>query len=146
MRTDPWYPLRYELARSRRYEKGFVLVAGHVGGGQKAGGRQTKAAVDAYARVLRDTDAVWAHGGRLYVLLAETAIDQADEVIARLGQSVPESSRISGAEMAAFPEDGLTTAALIEAVSRRAAPALPGLPAPVPARTRVAIGGPGALP
>lgn len=124
MRTDPWYPLRYELARSRRYEKAFVLAAGHVGG-ERGSARRTKNAVEAYARVVRDTDAVWEHRGRLYILLTETAIDGASEVVERLGQSLDEELRIRDLQMAAFPDDGVTTAALITATEKHGA-ASPG--------------------
>lgn len=122
MRTDPWYPLRYELARSRRYEKDFVLAAGHVGG-ERGSARRTKNAVEAYSRVVRDTDAVWEHRGRLYILLAETSIDAASEVVERLGQSLEEELRIRDLQMAAFPDDGVTTAALITATEKQDAPA-----------------------
>jgi hypothetical protein len=119
MRTDPWYPLRYELARSRRYEKQFVLAAGQVGEGGRASARQTKAALETYARLVRDTDAVWVHRGRLFLLLAETTLETAPEVIERFGRSVSAELRIAELRMAGFPADGLTSAALTAAVEER---------------------------
>jgi hypothetical protein len=119
VRTDPWYPLRYELARSRRYQKGFVLAAGRVGTGEQ-GGRRLKGALQSYAHLVRDTDAVWTHRGRLYILLAETSADEAGDVIDRLGQSVADAVRITDVRTASFPGDGLTSAALIAAVSEDA--------------------------
>jgi hypothetical protein len=102
-----WNDLRRELDRCRRFGREFALV--RVPGRDR--GR--------IARLVRSTDYVWSDRAATYVLLPESNTASAEGLIARLQREAPELLPERGVQVASFPEDGLTSGALLSALSGR---------------------------
>jgi hypothetical protein len=120
--TGPWDHLRRELDRARRYGREFALI--------RIAGADRDRAAD-LAALLRTSDYVWLHGRATYVLLPEAGRSAAEQLVARLDHAAPSVLADDALELAAFPEDGLTSGALLAAVRGRPIPRLPAGPASV---------------
>jgi len=133
-RHDPWDELRTELARSRRYERKFVLLqvpcrgalngrAPRPGGGVRSC-REQLLEVSAF---LRSVDRAWLAEEDVYVLLPESDRAMGEAFLARVRRLAPEVLPVEGVQLAAFPEDGATSGALLAALDRRPLPAVTAL-------------------
>lgn len=114
--ADAWAEFRRELERSRRYERRFVLVAFSLRAGEN--GRRTPglgaaSAVPLVRSLLRSVDHAWASGDLIYVLLPEADRRTAEAFLARLRAHEPALVGLDDARVAAFPEDGVTSGALL---------------------------------
>jgi hypothetical protein len=127
-RDAGWEALHAELARSRRHERGFVLLAipaaawaasAQVAELDAAEGNLDQVGLEQARRVvplLRTTDHAWADGPTLYVLLSECALDQARSFVERAQAELPDIFGPDSVAYAAFPDDGLTVGALVQGV------------------------------
>jgi hypothetical protein len=123
MREELWN----ELTRSRRYGRSFLLLRI----------RLTRPAAAARARrprrpverdksdsglehgVFRRTDRVWEDEDEFYVLLPECDRSKGDAVVSRVRALLVESLGEAEIAMAAFPDDGVTSGALLVALRSR---------------------------
>jgi hypothetical protein len=122
-----WTEFRRELRRSRRGGRPLTLlrIAGEelpTNGPDGAGDLATRSR--RLALHLRLVDRTWVDDGSIYVLLPESPRSAADILVSRIrvdspGQ-LPEFVRV-----ASFPEDGLTSGAIIAAVNGGAVDAVP---------------------
>ncbi len=121
-RRDEWDELRREIARCRRYERTFALV------------RIDRIVGPALDSQVRSIDRTWTTGGATYVLLPEADRDAGESFVARLRREAAAS--VDGARMtvASFPDEGLTSGALLEVLRGGGAPTH----APVPAGPLIA--------
>ena len=115
--------LSAELYRSRRYQRPFVLASISR---RSLNGHGATARAD-LTQHIRAIDRVWEIGDRIFLLLPETDRHGADQLIARLADGESELLPRQHVSLAAFPDDGLTSAALLAAVTREpvADPAAP---------------------
>jgi hypothetical protein len=118
-----------ELARSRRYERPFVLARVPPRPGSAG------ALAGALRDLLRSVDRVWEERDGVYFLLPESGPETASRLLARIAEPLAgllhERAVVA---VATFPHDGLTQRALRAAVADRAAAPPRGDPLqPVPA-------------
>ena len=99
---DVWDELRREIARSRRFDRPFSLL------------RIEATPARRITPNLRAIDSEWLVGAITYVLLPECARESGEALVARLRRELPETLEDSVVSVAAFPEDGLTSGALLE--------------------------------
>lgn len=129
--SESWDAFRRELDRSRRFGRQFVLMRIPAGETLRATGGSVSAArgpLGAMPLALRAIDQAWTMEGSVYAVLPESNRPAAMALIARLRASMPDAASLDEIEIAEFPEDGLTTGALV--ASLRAAP-VPGEVPPV---------------
>jgi hypothetical protein len=130
----PFDDLRREMDRARRHERPFAVV--RIGLGADAVEHDATAALVASLRArdgersaLRSIDRWWRSSNDLFLLLPETSADAARMALRRVGG---DEALLNGTwQVAAFPEDGITTGALFEALGARA-PGGEDLPAELP--------------
>jgi len=96
-----------ELYRSRRYGRQMALV------GVPAGEKATMRLIQRSVRLL---DQVWLDREQVYILLPEGDREEAEGLLTRLASADPIMVDVEAARLAVFPEDALTTEALIQAV------------------------------
>lgn len=114
--TQPWDAFRRELDRSRRFERQFVLMRATPGGALQGPGEPGSDAggpLGMLPLVLRGIDQAWAVDGDIYVLLPESDRASAVSLVARLRSTMPDAESLEDIQIAEFPQDGLTTGALI---------------------------------
>ena len=123
---DHWEELRRELHRSRRYKHHFVLA--RIPGKEHAHASIRPALrraefyeqeVQTLSSFLRSVDLVWEDGGSIYVLAPECDRVMGEALIARLRKQASEVLPEDGVRLAAFPEDGLTSGALLASLRNR---------------------------
>ena len=111
-----WAEFRRELRRSRRSTRPMTLLRTLTPLGPDA---VPEADADARSRRLhqhlRLVDRTWVDDGAVYILLPETSRAAADALVSRLHTVAPELLP-GDVRMATFPDDGLTSGALISAV------------------------------
>lgn len=112
-----WAEFRRELRRSRRSGRPMTLLRTRSAVTAEAAG-----AVDdlddrsrAFHDHLRLVDRTWVDDGSVYILLPETSRAAADSLVSRLVTLAPELLP-GDVRLATFPDDGLTSGALISAV------------------------------
>jgi hypothetical protein len=133
----PFDELRREMDRARRHERPFAVVRIRLGSGG-TDGQSTETLVtalragDEARSALRSIDRWWRSANDLFLLLPETSADAARVALRRVGG---DQAVLTGMwQVAAFPEDGITTGALFEALGARPPggedlpAALPGMP------------------
>jgi hypothetical protein len=100
--------IQRELHRSRRYQRPFVLLCISTSPGD-AGGE-----IPPWRLVLRNVDRVWTLGGRSWILLPESGIDDGLGLLQRLRDHLPEllSNRTIG--VSTFPESAVTFEGLVD--------------------------------
>lgn len=111
-----WAEFRRELRRSRRSVRPMTLL-------RLRGPADPEAAIEAdleglsrrLHEHLRLVDRTWVDDGSVYVLLPESTRAAADSLLARLRVVAPELI-VDDLRLATFPDDGLTSGALISAV------------------------------
>ncbi len=115
-----WAEFRREMRRARRGVRPLTLV--RVPG---PGPESTESTIDLIARSLqfgqhlRLVDRTWVDDGSIYVLLPESPRAAADILLGRLRAIAPELLAV-GVRIATFPDDGLTSGAIIAAVHNSA--------------------------
>ena len=144
---DPWLVLRSEIDRSRRYGHPLTLIRlspAPVAPGVRAPRRSlwhgraarwagpTALVADLRPHV-RTCDAVWAHGGLVFLLLPETERPAAEILVARLRERGPAPVRDAELRLASFPRDGFTGEALLAGLAGGGLPLGETLPGPEPA-------------
>ncbi|HYM63809.1 MAG TPA: hypothetical protein VES61_03935 [Gaiellaceae bacterium] len=123
MREELWN----ELTRSRRYGRSFLLLRIQVPRpAAVAQTRRARRAVERYKSdggllhgVFRRIDRVWEDEDDFYVLLPECDRSKGDAVIGRVRALLVDSLGEAEIAMAAFPDDGVTSGALLVALRRR---------------------------
>lgn len=111
---DPWAQFRRELNRSRRYRHDLTLVWLGPRDDEEVIGEELLATVQS---LTRDVDCCWIADGRMLVLLPESARTGAERLVSRLAGAEPKLLARLEVRIAAFPEDGLTSGALLDAVA-----------------------------
>jgi hypothetical protein len=104
-----WAEFHRELARARRFDRPFAIVRLAPEAGHDAG--ELMAVRDDVAAMARRTDRIWIDGDDVLALLPETSTATAARFVERLQERpivVP-----AQASIAAFPDDGITSGALI---------------------------------
>jgi hypothetical protein len=113
--------LRGELDRGRRYCRPFALVRVPLGGtaahGRRSWGRRRAPVAE---DLVRSTDTAWTSDGALYLLLPESDRTSAEQCVKRLGATVDLVA--SAAATVVFPDDGVTTGGLLEALAKAPEP------------------------
>jgi hypothetical protein len=121
--SERWSPaeeLQLELDRSRRFGHHFALVC--ISSCREIEDRWASIRELAYgvSSLLRRVDRVWIDGAGVYVLVPECDRTMVEALLDRLGERL---SRLLGEDnrsqvsSAVFPEDGLTSGALLNALS-----------------------------
>jgi hypothetical protein len=114
--------LYIELNRSRRYGHSFVLMRIACRNEAEGGWKWVREIANAMGSLLRSVDRVWSEGANVYLLLPECNQTMAEAMLARirepLSKLLPEEDRAS-VSSAAFPDDGVTSAALFDALHAR---------------------------
>jgi hypothetical protein len=123
MREELWN----ELTRSRRYGRSFLLlrirlarpaaVARSRHPRRPAERDKTDSGLD--HGVFRRTDRVWEDEDEFFVLLPECDRSKGDAVVSRVRALLVDSLGEAEIAMAAFPDDGVTSGALLVALRRR---------------------------
>jgi hypothetical protein len=118
---DIWAELRRELARSRRYERRFVVirVPCETEGASPASSGTVGRKARELSAFLRSVDRAWSAEAGVYLLLPESDRSMGEAFLARVRRQAPELLPEDGVAMAVFPEDGWTSGALIAAVEGR---------------------------
>jgi hypothetical protein len=116
--------LRRELDRSRRHRRSFALLRLSLASGAATTGPAAPDDVDGQmlslvGASLRLTDRAWRAGNDVVVLLPEAGRETAADLAARLERLAP-GRFVPPAGIAVFPEDGLTSGALVDALDRDA--------------------------
>ena len=100
--ADVWDELRREIARSRRFGRSFALVRiGRISGTR-------------LAPSMRTIDREWVANGVTYVLLPECDRAAGESLVARLRRELSDVLAGCAVAVASFPEDGLTSGALLK--------------------------------
>lgn len=121
-RGDSWQQLEQELIRSRRYGRRFVLLRVPVP-------RQLSPDEQALRlrTFLRSIDRAWSMGRDVYLLLPEGDRSTGEALVTRVERQAPELISPERVRVAAFPDDGLTSGALLAFVNDEPV-AIPDLP------------------
>ena len=110
-----WTEFRRELRRARRSARPLTLLRIPTPGRATSEGPDAATVVRDIGAELRLIDRTWVDGDSIYVMLPESSRAAAEVVVERL-RGTSASSVIDAAGMATFPEDGLTSGALLAAV------------------------------
>jgi hypothetical protein len=132
-----WQQLSRELDRSRRFDRTFSLI--RVGlEGAEGGDEGLRTRIESLARSMRSIDSTWKSGTGLYLLLPETDRQAAATLGMRIRRVSP-TLLPDSVSIVSFPDDGITSGALLEALDaapeRRSQPwaaLVPSLPATEP--------------
>jgi hypothetical protein len=125
--VSAWTTLHAELARSRRYRRTFALVQvdlvpASTPTRRRRQSRRSRAA-DLVSNGFRTTDVAWSDGRRLMLLLPECGRREARCLLARMARELGPAVDVPGARIAVFPDDGVTSGALLARVNGDAPPA-----------------------
>ncbi len=116
-RGDEWEELRREIARCRRYGRTFALVRID---------RIVGAALESQVRMI---DRKWTAGNATYVLLPEADREAGESLVSRLRRDPATSLDGAQVTVASFPDDGLTSGALLKVLRGTRAPKHAAVPA-----------------
>ena len=114
-----WGYLRTELARSRRHDRRFVLVGvpeeiwtqrKDDANAKVQRGLDVAAAVQS---IVRRPDRAWVDGSRLHILLSDCDRQQGLAFIARARGAMPQIFADPRVKLVVFPDDGITSGALL---------------------------------
>jgi hypothetical protein len=117
-----WSYLRTELARSRRHDRHFALVGVPEDvwadvtaddDGRIERGLDVAAAVQS---LVRRPDRAWVDGGRLHILLTECDRQRGLSFLARARGAMPQVFADDRIRLVVFPEDGITSGALLSSL------------------------------
>jgi hypothetical protein len=115
-----WMEFRRELRRARRHRRPLTLMripGGHTDGSD--GPHDLRATARLIGARLRLIDRTWVDDGSIYVMLPESPGAAASTAVQRATAVAPGLAE-SQVRVATFPDDGLTSGALIAAVNDRA--------------------------
>lgn len=120
LRASGMDELRRELDRARRHRRSFALVrlaAGPADGVPRESARSGDAMARLVGASLRITDRAWRDGHGVMIMQPETDRASAEAFAERLRSMAPDrlAAPIS---IAIFPDDGLTSGALLDALDR----------------------------
>ena len=110
-----WAEFRRELRRSRRNTRPMTLLRTLSAVGPGAVPQDPEVRSRRLHEHLRLVDRTWVDDGAVYLLLPETSRPAADSLVGRLQTIAPELLP-GDVRVATFPDDGLTSGALISAV------------------------------
>ena len=110
-----WAEFRRELRRSRRSTRPMTLLRTLAPVGPDAAPEDPEVRSRRLHEHLRLVDRTWVDDGAVYLLLPETSRAAADSLVGRLQTLAPELLP-GDVRIATFPDDGLTSGALISAV------------------------------
>lgn len=131
IRRSAFEELQNELTRSRRYEHPFFVVRIPCWStGQERWKRGQELAFD-LSSLVRSVDRVWADGSDVYLLLPECGRERGMGMLARISDPLAEllsEAERAGISLAAFPDDGLTSGALLDALHGHSAHTRTGVP------------------
>lgn len=120
-----WTEFRRELRRARRHRRALTLVRiPHRGSDAAAASRDLRDLTDRIGAGLRLIDRAWVDNGNIYVMLPESSRADASVAVERLMTLDPNLSP-DDVRVASFPDDGLTSGALIAAVHDMAIDRIP---------------------
>ncbi|MGH2604355.1 MAG: hypothetical protein ACRDQW_08420 [Haloechinothrix sp.] len=127
--TNPssrWLPLLAELDRSRRYGRGFALIRidavialPRAGLADRRRRRRDGSLPERLRTRLRHSDHLWEERGRVYVLLPEADRAGATHALQRVRRVDPELLTATATQVAVFPDDGVTSGALLTSLQHR---------------------------
>lgn len=109
-----WHHFAVELDRARRHERPLAVIRISPPADTSRSEADRKREL---ARQLRSVDRAWIDGDDIYILLPESDSAAGQAMLSRIGRLG--SSWVGEARMAAFPDDGITTAALLAALRGR---------------------------
>lgn len=110
-----WTEFRRELRRARRSGRPLTLLRIPIPERTSADAPGGATLVRAIAAELRLIDRTWVDGDSIYLMLPESSRSAATVVVDRLA-ATPAMAAVAAAHLATFPEDGLTSGALLAAV------------------------------
>lgn len=120
LRASGMEELRRELDRARRHRRSFALVRLSAGPSE-ATARETASSRDAMTRLvgasLRITDRAWRERDGVMIMQPETDRASAEAFAERLRSMTPDGLA-TPISIAIFPDDGLTSGALLDALDR----------------------------
>lgn len=119
-----WTEFRRELRRARRHQRALTLVRIPHPGSDAAASRDLRDLTDRIGAGLRLIDRAWVDNGSIYVMLPESSRADASVAVERLTSLDPSLSP-DEVRIASFPDDGLTSGALIAAVHDMAIDRIP---------------------
>lgn len=119
-----WTEFRRELRRARRSARPLTLLRLPTPSGMSVDAPDTRTVVRDIGAGLRLIDRTWVDGDSIYVMLPESTRAAAEVVLERL-RSTSAATVIDAVQMATFPEDGLTSGALLAAVHGTAVDQVP---------------------
>jgi hypothetical protein len=116
--SEGWEELRREITRARRFAREFVLVRVPLPAPVRARvvEPEVATAIASLTALVRSIDRVWVDGDSAYLLLPEANREAGEGFLARVRREAPELVRHARACFAAFPEDGLTSGAMLKAL------------------------------
>jgi hypothetical protein len=110
-----WTEFRRELRRARRSGRPLTLLRIPIPEPASSDVPGSATLVRAIGAELRLIDRTWVDGDSIYLMLPESSRSAATVVVDRLA-AAPATVAVGAAHMATFPEDGLTSGALLAAV------------------------------
>jgi hypothetical protein len=108
-----WAEFHRELARARRFDGQFAIVC--FSRGESTDPDELVSLRNEIAASSRRIDRLWIDGGHILLLLPETTQAAADAVLSRIRALTPAALAVEPG-VARFPEQGITSGALIAAV------------------------------
>jgi hypothetical protein len=109
-----WDAFRRELDRARRFERSFVLMRfPGVDMASADGSTPAPGSLGALPLMVRSIDQVLPIDGSVYVVLPETGLESAQQLIGRLRTAIPGDPALDRVEAVEFPAGGVTTGALV---------------------------------
>lgn len=109
-----WDAFRRELDRARRFERPFVLLRfPGVDVASADGWTPAPGGLGALPLMVRSIDHVLPIDGSVYVVLPETSLKSAQQLIGRLRIAIPGDPALDRVEAVEFPAGGVTTGALV---------------------------------
>jgi hypothetical protein len=119
IRRSAFEELQHELNRSRRFEHPFFVVRIPCWSAGEERWNRSYELADVLGFLVRSVDRVWADGSDVYLLLPECGREKGMGMLARLSDPLAEllsERERAGISYAAFPDDGLTSGALLDAL------------------------------
>ncbi len=109
-----WDAFRRELDRARRFERSFVLMRFPGIDVTNADGlAPAPGSLGALPLMVRSIDQVLSIEGSVYVVLPESSLESAQQLIGRLRIAIPGDPALDRVEAVEFPSGGATTGALV---------------------------------
>jgi len=117
IRRSAFEEVQLELSRGRRYEHPFFVVRIPCGRPGEGPWNRSYELASVLNSLVRSVDRVWADGSDVYLLLPECDGERGMGMLARISQPLAEllsEAERAGISRAVFPDDGLTSGALLD--------------------------------